>query len=74
MKKIAEFPNLVGAQIAFALLDANGFCPMPLPVSDHGSMTGANHFYYIHVVEAEVAEARVLLEENGYNQNLIRPQ
>ena len=71
MKRVACFGQHYQAEIARAVLEGAGLHPLEVPVAPHCTLGGAEQFYYVHVVEAELDDAKQVLKDNGYGVNIM---
>ena len=70
MPRIAFSNSVVEAGQIQALLESEGFHPMPINSSAHVTVAGAEQGYHVEIPAAEAEAASALLERAGFGQCL----
>jgi len=69
--EICSAPDTFRAELLKDLLEENGFHPNEISVVGHLYIAGVDHAYFVEVPEAEAAEARKCLMENGQGATIL---
>ena len=70
-RKVCLIPEMADAGMVHNQLEAYGLHPLPLNISAHVTIAGADQYYYIELPEEEIEKGQKVLSDIGKGKCLI---